>query len=230
MKVKYSISCKHCSYETELDLEENIQNLSTKLICSKCNKRSPSIKRVYPPSEDKIVSGEWSSLIEGVRAKVESEVFQIEHRTDLKDDEKVTKMVHYAAASCAGVAIQPIPFADIFILTPIQAYFGTRIAAIRGIPVSESEVSDQIKELIGIMGMGFMAQQLAIGVWKTVTFGAGGLLTIPLVYALSYAVMKVIARYYTAKAKGEKLSNDQVKAMFRAAYKEGKAKDYKNDC
>ena len=95
-------------------------------------------------------------------------------------------------------------------------------------PVSENEVNDKIKEIVGIMGMGFIAQQVAIGIWKMVSFGAGGLLTIPLVYALSYAVMNVIDAYYSAKAKKRKLSDDQIKGIWKNAFREGKKKGEKN--
>jgi uncharacterized protein (DUF697 family) len=156
--------------------------------------------------------------------KFKKEVTEIEHRTDINDEQKVSRITHIACATCAGVAIQPIPFADIFVLTPIQAYFASRIAAIRGVPVSESDASDWIKEIIGIVGMGIIAQQIAIGIWKIVTFGAGGLLTIPLVYALTFAVMKVSDAYFSAKAKNQRLSDEQIKAIWKGAFREGKQK------
>ncbi|MBD3794134.1 MAG: hypothetical protein IE889_08300 [Campylobacterales bacterium] len=156
--------------------------------------------------------------------KIKNEITEIEHRTDITVEQKVSRITHIACATCAGVAIQPIPFADIFVLTPIQAYFASRIAAIHGVPISESDVSDWIKEIISIVGMGIIAQQIAISIWKVVAFGVGGMLTIPLVYGLTYAVMKVSDAYFTAKAKNEKLNDEQIKAIWRAAFKEGKKK------
>ena len=161
---------------------------------------------------------------EKIREKIRAEITEIENRSDMTDDKKVSRISHICCATCAGVAIQPIPFADIFILTPIQAYFATRIAAIRGVRMSESEAIDWVKEIIGIMGLGFIAQQLAIGVWKIVTFGAGGLLTLPLVYALSFAIMKVADAYFSGKSRGEKLSDEMIKDIWKRAFKEGKTK------
>jgi uncharacterized protein (DUF697 family) len=149
------------------------------------------------------------------------EITEIEHRTDITDDWKVSKIVHKSCAVCAVIAIQPIPFADNFILTPTQAYFASRISAIRGVPVSESEASDWIKEIVGIVGMGITAQQIAIGVWKTITFGLGGFVTIPLVYGLTYAIMKVSDVYFSAKAKGQRLSDEQIKSTFKSGFEEG---------
>jgi len=156
--------------------------------------------------------------------KFKKEITEIEHRTDMTDEQKVSRITHIACATCAGVAIQPIPFADIFVLTPIQAYFASRIAAIRGVPVSESDAAHWIKEIIGLVGMGIIAQQIAIGIWKMVTFGLGGVLTIPLVFGLTYAVMKVSDTYFSAKARNEKLSDDQIKNIWKSAFSEGKKK------
>ena len=149
--------------------------------------------------------------------KLKSEIFEIEHRRDLTVEEKVTKITHVTCAACAGIAIQPIPFADIFILTPVQAYMGSRIAAIRGVPVSESEASDIIKEIIGAIGMGMIAQQLAIGLYKTILPGLAGFTTIPLVYGLSYAIMNVMDAYFVAKASNRRLSEDEIRTLWSKA-------------
>lgn len=157
-----------------------------------------------------------------VLQKFKDEIFEIENRQDINDDTKVSRITHYACIACAGIAIQPIPFADIFILTPVQAYFASRIAAIRGVPVSESEVLDWVKEMIGMLGLGFIAQQVAIGVWKTVTWGMGGFLTVPLVYGLSYAIMVVADYYFSAKARHETVSKTALKKVWKNAFEQGK--------
>jgi len=159
---------------------------------------------------------------------VKRQITDIEFRTDLSDDQKVSQITHIACATCAGVAIQPIPFADIFILTPIQAYFGTRIAAIRGVPITESAMREVIREIFGVIGMGVIAQQIAIAAWKFLIPGGGGFVTVPLVYALTYAVMKVIDLYFLYKAKGKRLSNEKMKEAWKVAFKEGKKKQKEN--
>jgi len=160
---------------------------------------------------------------------IKIEITEIELRTDLTNEQKVSRITDIACATCAGVAIQPIPFADIFVLTPIQAYFASRIAAIRGVPVSESDASDWIKEIIGIVGLGIIAQQIAISIWKMVTFGFGGLLTIPLVYGLTYAVMNVSDAYFSAKARNEILSDTTLKEIWITAVNEGKKKGFSEE-
>lgn len=162
-----------------------------------------------------------SASDDGIVDRLRREIFDIEERTDLTTGEKVSQITHITCATCAGVAIQPIPFADIFILTPIQAYMGSRIAAIRGVPVSESEAADVIKEILGVIGMGFASQQIAIGIWKTLIPGAGGFMTIPIVYGLSYAIMRVMDAYFAAKAARRKLTPEEIKSIWRNAKAEG---------
>lgn len=157
----------------------------------------------------------------GIVDRFKREIFEIEARDDLTVEEKVSQITHITCAACAGVAVQPIPFADIFILTPIQAYMGSRIAAIRGVPVSESEASEVIKEILGVIGMGFAAQQIALGIWKMLIPGAGGIMTIPIVYGLSYAIMRVMDAYFEAKADRRKLTPEQIKTVWKHAKAEG---------
>jgi uncharacterized protein (DUF697 family) len=159
----------------------------------------------------------------GLLDRVKREISEIEFRTDLTTDEKIRQVIHITCATCAGVAIQPIPFADIFILTPIQIYMGTRIAAIRGVPISEAEADEILKEIIGALGMGFVAQQTALGIWKFIIPGAGGFMTIPIVYGLSYAIMNVMDAYFVAKASNRRLSATEIKALWGKARAEGES-------
>lgn len=176
------------------------------------------------------LSHETRSAPDGILGKFYNEVFSVEQRTDLSDEEKVNRIRHTACAACAVTAIQPIPFADIFVLTPIQGFFATRIAAIRGVKVSENDGLEWTKQIVGLMGAGFIAQQVAIGVWKLVTWGVGGLLTLPLVYSLTYAVMTTADVYFKHRAAGIELTDDQLREEFRKATKAGnlEAKKHKS--
>lgn len=183
---------------------------------------SPSASKPERVSMHPPVTKTASKSPDGLVGQFYNEVFAIEQRTDLSDDEKVNRIRHTACAACAVTAIQPIPFADIFILTPIQGFFATRIAAVRGVNVSENDGLEWTKQIIGLMGAGFIAQQVAIGVWKLVTWGVGGLLTLPLVYSLTYAVMTTADVYFKQRAKGVHLTDDQLREEFRKATKDGK--------
>ncbi len=83
--------------------------------------------------------------------------------SNIPPEKKIDKLLIFFSSVCAATAVQPIPFADIFILTPIQLYMGTLIAEARGYKFSMSEI---YKEILGVLGLSFLAQQTAIGLYK----------------------------------------------------------------
>jgi uncharacterized protein (DUF697 family) len=128
------------------------------------------------------------------------------------------------SAICAGVAIQPIPFADIFILTPIQAYMGKEVANAYDIDLSEQESKEILTQLIGILGLGFAAQQTAIGLYKLGLPGFAGFTTIPLVFGITWGIGSIFDHYFKAKSEGRAISNDELRNIYKLAKKEAKKK------
>jgi uncharacterized protein (DUF697 family) len=170
-------------------------------------------------------------LIDAAKKKIQSEITDIEKRTDLSDEQKRSRIIHIFSVTCAAVAVQPIPFADIFVLTPIQAYMGVRLSAIRGMPLSEAESTNLLKEIAGVVGLGMVAQQVALGLYKVGLPFLAGFTTIPLVYGLTYAIGRVMDFYLEKKVKGQTVSNADLKDMwvkYRAEAK-AKAKDAKDE-
>lgn len=167
-------------------------------------------------------------IIDKAKENIRKEITDIEKRTDLTDDQKVTRICTVFATTCAAVAVQPIPFADIFVLTPIQAYMGKKIADIRGFNISEAGAKEVFKELAGLVGLGFLSQQLVIGAYKTVLPFISGVTTIPLVFGLTYGMGKVMDYYFEKKIKGQKIDPETIKEIFRQAKAEGKQKSKEN--
>jgi uncharacterized protein (DUF697 family) len=163
-------------------------------------------------------------ILEKAKKKLESEITSIEDRTDLSDDQKRSQIIHIFSITCAAVAVQPIPFADIFVLTPIQAYMGVRLSAIRGMPLSDAEATDLLKEIAGIVGLGMAAQQVALGLYKVGLPFLAGFTTIPLVYGLTYAIGRIMDYYLEKKSRGQTVSNADLKDMWEKYRKEGKDK------
>ncbi|MCP3982485.1 MAG: DUF697 domain-containing protein [bacterium] len=135
--------------------------------------------------------------------------------------EKTARIKHVTCATCAAVAIQPIPFADIFILTPIQGLMGVKIANIHGIEITEQKSTEIVKELLGLIGLGVMAQQFAIGLYKTVLPFLGAVTTVPLVYGLTYAIGSTMDFYFEQKAAGRPIDKEKLQRIFKNARKEG---------
>ena len=77
-------------------------------------------------------------IIDKAKEKIKKEVSEIEKRTDLTKEEKVEKICIVFGTFCGALAVQPIPFADFFVLTPIQAYMGKKIADIHGYEITEN--------------------------------------------------------------------------------------------
>ncbi|WP_053976572.1 YcjF family protein [Mangrovimonas xylaniphaga] len=167
-------------------------------------------------------------LIDKAKDNLKREVLDIEKRTDLTNDQKVTRICTVFATSCAAVAVQPIPFADIFVLTPIQAFMGKKIADIRGFNITEAGAKEIFKEIAGLVGLGFLSQQLVIGAYKTVLPFISGVTTIPLVFGLTYGMGKVMDYYFEKKIKGQKIDPEMIKIIFKQAKAEGKEKSKEN--
>ena len=171
-----------------------------------------------------------NKLVKKALDKLNKEVLSIEKREDISIDEKVSKIIILFSATCAAVATQPIPFADIYFLTTIQAYMGERLSAIRGIPLSQKEAKDLLVEIGGIVGLGMIAQQIALGLYKVGLPGLAGFTTIPLVFGLTYAIGLAMDYYLEKKSKGQTVSNADLKEIFSKARKEARkvSKDSKN--
>ena len=177
------------------------------------------------------ITDKVSEVIRNAKAKLKKEVSDIENRTDLTDEEKVSQIIKVFSIFCAAIAVQPIPFADIFVLTPIQGYMGKKLADVRGYNITEAGATEVFKELAGLVGLGFLAQQLAIGAYKTVLPFLGGITTIPLVFGLTFGMGRVIDYYFVKKMRGEKIDKEALQNVFRQARAEGKnvAKENKGE-
>ncbi len=160
--------------------------------------------------------------MEDIKRKLNEEYLGIERNDAYSTAEKVTRVINVTAGICAGVAIQPMPFADFFLLTPIQGLMATRIAKIRGVPVTQEGARGLLKTAFGTLGLGFAAQQTALGLYKLGLPGLGGFVTIPLVWGLTYGIGRVMDTYYRAMAEGRTPSDEEILEAFRNGGDEGR--------
>tara|TARA_R110000744_G_scaffold2614_2_gene10406 strand:- start:7526 stop:8089 length:564 start_codon:yes stop_codon:yes gene_type:complete len=168
------------------------------------------------------IANKASDVISKAKEKLKKEVSEIENRSDLTDQQKVDKIITIFSTFCAAIAVQPIPFADVFVLTPIQGYMGKKLADIRGYNITESGAKEVFKEIAGLVGLGFLAQQLAIGAYKTVLPFLGAITTIPLVFGLTFGMGRVMDYYFLKKIKGEKIDKSEMKDIMKRAKAESK--------
>jgi uncharacterized protein (DUF697 family) len=169
-------------------------------------------------------SDKQDDFITSIKAKISRNLTDIESRDDLSSDDKASRIIHIFSATCAGVAVQPIPFADIIVLTPIQAYMAERLAAVRGVPLSRASATELITDLAKVIGLGMLAQQAALGLYKVGLPFLAGFTTIPLVYGLTYAIGRVLDYLFIQRAKGVRVSPEQIKDIWSRSREEGKRK------
>ncbi len=118
----------------------------------------------------------------------------------LSDDQKAHQVIIYSSIFCALIAFQPLPFADIFILTPIQLFMAGLILKIRNKTDQKHKKSnDIIKELLEdvkwvVLG-GLAAQYSIIALYKLGLPFLGGFMTIPLVFGFTYSIGKAFDFY-----------------------------------
>ena len=190
--------------------------------------RAFQISNQAPSTASTEEKNEAQGILESLKKTLNEELLEIEQRQDISEDEKAAMLINRFAVVCAAVAIQPLPFADILILTPIQIWMAERIASVRGMSVSEAKAQDILIEVGKVVGLGMVAQQIAIGLYKTILPGLGGFMSIPLVYGLTYGIGNVLDYNYTQLRKGKKASPEKLKEIFNAAKKMGEKEGKKH--
>lgn len=153
---------------------------------------------------------------------LDREYLSIESNPTYTADEKVQHLIYVTAGICGVVAMQPLPFADIVALTPMQCYMATKIGRIRGFEISEQNALPLLKGVAGTVGRGFIAQQTVIGLYKIGVPFLGGLMTFPLVSGLTCGIGRAMDLYFRMKARGLSASSAELKRAYNAGKSEGR--------
>jgi uncharacterized protein (DUF697 family) len=157
-----------------------------------------------------------------LKKKLSDDYFKIESNEAFDAEEKIKRIIRITCVGCAGVAATPIPVADFFILTPIQGYMGYKIARVRGVDISERGAVEAVKEILGVVGLGLLARQIAISALKFIPIW-GSVANIPVVFGLTYAVGQVMDHYLTEKAAGRRAADSAMKKIFKESRAEGES-------
>ena len=128
-------------------------------------------------------------------------------------EKRVQRIIHAGSITCAIVAAQPIPFADIFILTPLQVAMVTYINRALGNPVDGNRIEEIVKYVGGVVAWGFLSQQLIILLYKTILPFLGAVTTIPLVYAATYGLGYAAKAVLEAKKQSQTVSEDELRRI-----------------
>ncbi|MCM3763877.1 YcjF family protein [Neobacillus niacini] len=142
-------------------------------------------------------------------------------------DKKCNIIIHATALVCALVAIQPIPFADLFVLTPIQVIMVIFLSRAMGNPLGENKAKEMVIYIVGVVGWGVLAQQVVLGLYKTILPFMGALTSMPLVYAATYGLGYASKTILEARSKDQKISETELKRISKLAAEKAK-KEQKN--
>jgi uncharacterized protein (DUF697 family) len=131
----------------------------------------------------------------------------------ISEDAKIRVIINLTALTCAIVAIQPIPFADFFVLTPIQLAMVITMSRVMGMPVGKHGAREVIAYVAGVVGLGLLAQQTILGLYKTVIPFAGGLTTIPLVYSATMGLGYAAKAVLDARRRDQTITKEEIKRI-----------------
>jgi len=145
----------------------------------------------------------------------------------IPEDAKIGAIIHMTALLCAIIAVQPLPFADVIVLTPIQVGMVTAMSRVMGDPVGDSGAKEIIAHVLGVVGWGVLAQHAILGLYKAGLPYIAGVTTIPLVYAATVGLGYAAKAVLEARRNDQTITQDEIKRIRKEA--EAKARKEKRD-
>ncbi len=148
------------------------------------------------------------SFIDDLNATYQTILADIDpERSSVESKRETAKQLsHIAATACAALALQPIPIADILIITPVQVLLVQAIGRVYGIPLSAKTAL----EIATNLGLGVMLQQVFVAIVKVGVPLMGGLLVSTYVYTATFYMGKIAQIYFE---KGRPLTPQEVQQV-----------------
>lgn len=135
----------------------------------------------------------------------------------LTPEENVEEVIRSAALLSGAIAVEPVPFADILLITPVQAKMVLHIGKIYGFEITQGRAREIVRELGATVAYGMLARQVMRGVAKLALPVIGGLITAPAVYGWTFALGRVAQNHFERKRQGLPDSRqEQVKVIQEA--------------
>lgn len=135
--------------------------------------------------------------------------------SDTERAEAVRELITVCSVAAGAVTIQPIPFVDTALISPIQ------IAMVQGIGRIYGHRLDNkaIVEMLSTFGASIVAQNVIMAAAKLIPF-FGWVVTLSMAYALTFAIGEVSDFYFK---NGRGVSSSDMKDMFQRIYKQKRA-------
>jgi len=106
--------------------------------------------------------------------------------------EMATEARQISAWAAAAIAPMPIPFADIWTITPVQMLMVRAIGNIYGYKIDGKTV----KEMLAVVGGGMLGQQICLALFKIGLPGAGGFGGAAFVFFWTHGIGKAAELYF----------------------------------
>ncbi|WP_425147646.1 YcjF family protein [Deinococcus sp.] len=124
-------------------------------------------------------------------------------------DENAEEVIRGAALLCGAIAVEPLPFADLLLITPMQIKMVLHVGKIYGFEVTPERAREIVQELGVTVAYGIAARQVMRGLAKLALPLIGGLITAPAVYGWTYALGRLAQTYFENKRAGLPFSQAQ---------------------
>jgi uncharacterized protein (DUF697 family) len=131
--------------------------------------------------------------------------------TEEEKTKAVRELIQVCAVAAGAVTIQPIPFVDTALVTPIQIGLVQGIGKIHGYKLDKRS----ILEILSTFGASIVAQNVIMAAAKFIPF-LGWVVTISMAYALTWAIGEVSDHYFR---NGRNVDEGELKKMFERVYK-----------
>ena len=163
-----------------------------------------------------------ASYIETVRRVMEGDY---KDASEHEKEEAVRDVIQICSAAAAAVSIQPIPFVDVALISPIQIAMVQAVGRVHG----HSLDTKSVLEMLSTFGASLVAQNVIMAAAKFVPF-FGWVVSISMSFALTYAIGEVSDHYFR---NGRGVPTSELREMFERVYKtkraEKQAEHKKND-
>lgn len=120
----------------------------------------------------------------------------------LSPEQNAEEVIRGAALLTGAIAVEPLPFADLLLITPVQLKMVLHIGKIYGFEVSPERAQEIVRELGVTVAYGMAARQVMRGLAKLALPLLGGLITAPAVYGWTYALGRLAENYFETRRAG----------------------------
>ncbi|ANE42951.1 YcjF family protein [Deinococcus puniceus] len=143
--------------------------------------------------------------------------FNFDVDSERTPEENTDEVIKSASLLAGAIAVEPIPFADMLLITPLQAKMVLHIGKIYGFDITAERAREIAQELGVTLAYGMAARQVMRGLAKLALPVIGGIITAPAVYGWTFALGRVAQNYFERKRQGLPFARpDQVKVVQEA--------------